>query len=151
MQAEVKLDQYEIWSFVTDVHHPVHVHLAATTGVEDADQDVGRADPATADFRRRVHRALEQQLGRLTGVRVLTRARSCRRQQTDPDRDPGDAEAVFPLAIQRGPDRIFGQAGVRQHPRGGGGAGRGRRDQYMLGLDRPGSVPAGLLARAANQ
>jgi spore coat protein A len=28
MQAEVKLDQYEIWSFVTDVHHPVHVHLA---------------------------------------------------------------------------------------------------------------------------
>ncbi|NIK56647.1 multicopper oxidase domain-containing protein [Kribbella shirazensis] len=28
MQAQVKLDQYEIWSFVTDVHHPVHVHLA---------------------------------------------------------------------------------------------------------------------------
>lgn len=28
MQASVKLDQYEIWSFVTDVHHPVHVHLA---------------------------------------------------------------------------------------------------------------------------
>ncbi|WP_112242815.1 multicopper oxidase family protein [Kribbella monticola] len=28
MQAEVKLDQYEVWSFVTDVHHPVHVHLA---------------------------------------------------------------------------------------------------------------------------
>ena len=28
MQATVKLDQYEIWSFVTDVHHPVHVHLA---------------------------------------------------------------------------------------------------------------------------
>ena len=23
----VKLDQFEIWSFVTDVHHPVHVHL----------------------------------------------------------------------------------------------------------------------------
>ncbi|GAA1551936.1 multicopper oxidase family protein [Kribbella lupini] len=28
MQATVKLDQYELWSFVTDVHHPVHVHLA---------------------------------------------------------------------------------------------------------------------------
>jgi spore coat protein A len=28
MQAQVKLDRYEIWSFVTDVHHPVHVHLA---------------------------------------------------------------------------------------------------------------------------
>ena len=28
MQAQVKLDQYEVWSFVTDVHHPVHVHLA---------------------------------------------------------------------------------------------------------------------------
>ncbi|GAA2794947.1 multicopper oxidase domain-containing protein [Kribbella solani] len=28
MQAQVKLDQYEIWTFVTDVHHPVHVHLA---------------------------------------------------------------------------------------------------------------------------
>ncbi|MFI5730622.1 multicopper oxidase family protein [Kribbella sp. NPDC051587] len=28
MQAQVKLGQYEIWSFVTDVHHPVHVHLA---------------------------------------------------------------------------------------------------------------------------
>ncbi|TWD79329.1 FtsP/CotA-like multicopper oxidase with cupredoxin domain [Kribbella amoyensis] len=28
MQAMVKLDQYEVWSFVTDVHHPVHVHLA---------------------------------------------------------------------------------------------------------------------------
>jgi FtsP/CotA-like multicopper oxidase with cupredoxin domain len=28
MQAQVKLDHYEIWSFVTDVHHPVHVHLA---------------------------------------------------------------------------------------------------------------------------
>ena len=28
MQAQVKLDQDEIWSFVTDVHHPVHVHLA---------------------------------------------------------------------------------------------------------------------------
>ena len=28
MQAQVKLEQYEIWSFVTDVHHPVHVHLA---------------------------------------------------------------------------------------------------------------------------
>jgi spore coat protein A len=28
MQATVKLDQYEVWSFVTDVHHPVHVHLA---------------------------------------------------------------------------------------------------------------------------
>ncbi|WP_329481975.1 multicopper oxidase domain-containing protein [Kribbella sp. NBC_01484] len=28
MQAQVKLDQFEIWSFVTDVHHPVHVHLA---------------------------------------------------------------------------------------------------------------------------
>ncbi|MDX6262786.1 MAG: hypothetical protein QOH84_4474 [Kribbellaceae bacterium] len=28
MQASVKLDQYEVWSFVTDVHHPVHVHLA---------------------------------------------------------------------------------------------------------------------------
>ncbi|MGC4941031.1 multicopper oxidase family protein [Kribbella sp. DT2] len=28
MQATVKLGQYEIWSFVTDVHHPVHVHLA---------------------------------------------------------------------------------------------------------------------------
>ena len=28
MQASVKLDQYEVWTFVTDVHHPVHVHLA---------------------------------------------------------------------------------------------------------------------------
>ena len=28
VQAQVKLDQFEIWSFVTDVHHPVHVHLA---------------------------------------------------------------------------------------------------------------------------
>jgi spore coat protein A, manganese oxidase len=28
MQAQVKLDQYEIWSFATAVHHPVHVHLA---------------------------------------------------------------------------------------------------------------------------
>ncbi|MEU8227943.1 multicopper oxidase domain-containing protein [Kribbella sp. NPDC048915] len=28
MQAQVKLDQDEIWTFVTDVHHPVHVHLA---------------------------------------------------------------------------------------------------------------------------
>ncbi|ONI71437.1 copper oxidase [Kribbella sp. ALI-6-A] len=28
MQATVNLDQYEVWSFVTDVHHPVHVHLA---------------------------------------------------------------------------------------------------------------------------
>ncbi|MEU4191141.1 multicopper oxidase domain-containing protein [Kribbella sp. NPDC026611] len=28
MQAQVKLDQPEIWTFVTDVHHPVHVHLA---------------------------------------------------------------------------------------------------------------------------
>ncbi|HET6741717.1 MAG TPA: multicopper oxidase domain-containing protein [Kribbella sp.] len=28
MQAQVKLGQYEIWTFVTDVHHPVHVHLA---------------------------------------------------------------------------------------------------------------------------
>ncbi|MEV6282316.1 multicopper oxidase domain-containing protein [Kribbella sp. NPDC051770] len=28
MQATVQLDQYEVWSFVTDVHHPVHVHLA---------------------------------------------------------------------------------------------------------------------------
>jgi spore coat protein A len=28
MQAQVKLGQYEIWTFVTGVHHPVHVHLA---------------------------------------------------------------------------------------------------------------------------
>ncbi|GAA0604277.1 multicopper oxidase domain-containing protein [Kribbella sandramycini] len=28
MQAQVRLGEYEIWSFVTDVHHPVHVHLA---------------------------------------------------------------------------------------------------------------------------
>lgn len=28
MQAQVKLGHYEIWTFVTDVHHPVHVHLA---------------------------------------------------------------------------------------------------------------------------
>ena len=28
MVAKPKLDRYEIWSFVTDVHHPVHVHLA---------------------------------------------------------------------------------------------------------------------------
>ncbi|NUR97598.1 MAG: multicopper oxidase domain-containing protein [Kribbellaceae bacterium] len=28
MQAQVPLGQYEIWTFVTDVHHPVHVHLA---------------------------------------------------------------------------------------------------------------------------
>ena len=28
MQARPRLNEYEIWTFVTDVHHPVHVHLA---------------------------------------------------------------------------------------------------------------------------
>jgi FtsP/CotA-like multicopper oxidase with cupredoxin domain len=28
MDARPRLDEYEVWTFVTDVHHPVHVHLA---------------------------------------------------------------------------------------------------------------------------
>jgi spore coat protein A len=28
MDARPKLGEYEVWSFATDVHHPVHVHLA---------------------------------------------------------------------------------------------------------------------------
>jgi FtsP/CotA-like multicopper oxidase with cupredoxin domain len=54
MQAQVKLDQYEIWSFVTDVHHPVHVHLAPFQvlrrgGKEPGEYDVGWKD--TIDIR----------------------------------------------------------------------------------------------------
>jgi FtsP/CotA-like multicopper oxidase with cupredoxin domain len=54
MQAQVQLGQYEIWSFVTDVHHPVHVHLAPFQvlrrgGKEPSEYDVGWKD--TVDIR----------------------------------------------------------------------------------------------------
>ncbi len=54
MQAQVKLDQYEIWSFVTDVHHPVHVHLApfqvlSRGGGKPGEYDAGWKD--TVDIR----------------------------------------------------------------------------------------------------
>jgi spore coat protein A len=54
MQAQVKLDQYEVWSFITDVHHPVHVHLAPFQvlrrgGAKPAPSDAGWKD--TVDIR----------------------------------------------------------------------------------------------------
>lgn len=54
MEARPKLDSYEIWTFVTDVHHPVHVHLAPFQvlrrgGKEPGPYDAGWKD--TVDIR----------------------------------------------------------------------------------------------------
>lgn len=54
IEARPRLGDYEVWSFVTDVHHPVHVHLAPfqvlTRGGKDPSAyDVGLKD--TVDIR----------------------------------------------------------------------------------------------------
>ena len=49
MQAQVKLDQYEVWSFVTDVHHPVHVHLAPFQVLSRGGEKPGRYDAGWKD------------------------------------------------------------------------------------------------------
>ena len=54
MHARPRLNEYEIWTFVTDVHHPVHVHLAPFQvlrrgGSEPGPYDAGWKD--TVDVR----------------------------------------------------------------------------------------------------
>jgi FtsP/CotA-like multicopper oxidase with cupredoxin domain len=54
MEARPPLDSYEVWSFVTDVHHPIHVHLApfqvlSRGGKEPGPYDAGWKD--TVDIR----------------------------------------------------------------------------------------------------
>jgi len=49
MQASVKLDQYEVWSFVTDVHHPVHVHLAPFQVLRRGGSNPGQYDVGWKD------------------------------------------------------------------------------------------------------
>ncbi|ADB34963.1 Bilirubin oxidase [Kribbella flavida DSM 17836] len=49
MQATVPLDQDEIWSFVTDVHHPVHVHLAPFQVLRRGGGGPGRYDQGWKD------------------------------------------------------------------------------------------------------
>lgn len=54
MEARPRLGEYEIWSFVTDVHHPVHVHLSpfqvlSRGGAKPGPYDAGWKD--TVDVR----------------------------------------------------------------------------------------------------
>jgi spore coat protein A len=55
MQAQVKLGQPEIWTFVTDVHHPVHVHLSPfqvlSRGSKDKPGDYDHGWKDTVDIR----------------------------------------------------------------------------------------------------
>jgi spore coat protein A len=44
MEARPRLGEYEIWSFVTDVHHPVHVHLAPFQVIKRGGRGPGASD-----------------------------------------------------------------------------------------------------------
>jgi spore coat protein A len=49
LEAKPKLGSYEIWSFVTDVHHPVHVHLAPFQVLRRGGKTPGRYDAGWKD------------------------------------------------------------------------------------------------------
>jgi spore coat protein A len=49
MDARPRLDEYEVWSFVTDVHHPVHVHLAPFQVLRRGGREPGHYDAGWKD------------------------------------------------------------------------------------------------------
>jgi hypothetical protein len=49
MDARLRLDEYEVWSFVTDVQHPVHVHLAPFQVLRRGGRKPGQYDAGWKD------------------------------------------------------------------------------------------------------
>jgi spore coat protein A, manganese oxidase len=47
--ADIRLDETEVWRFVTDVHHPVHVHLDAFQVLRRNGRDPGEYDAGWKD------------------------------------------------------------------------------------------------------